>query len=114
MDRRRNPRVTALLPVRVWGVDAHSLPFTELVTVKNLSASGVVLRGLRRRVNPGEILEVQTGEGKAQFRVVWVGRMGSRHEGEAGLESLPSEPQILNLDLGPRTQMVGTPIAAMS
>ena len=108
MDRRRNPRVTVLLPVRVWGVDAHLLPFTQLVTVKSLSASGVVLRGLRRRVNPGEVLEVQTGEGKAQFRVVWVGRMGSRREGEAGLESLPSEPQILHLDIGPHTQMVAT------
>ena len=26
MDRRQNPRVTALLPVRVWGVDAFALP----------------------------------------------------------------------------------------
>ena len=114
MDRRRNPRVTVLLPVRVWGVDAHSLPFTQLVTVKNLSTNGAVLRGLRRRVNPGEILEVQTGEGKAQFRVVWVGRMGSRREAEVGLQSLPSEPQILDLHLGAGTQFVATGIAALS
>jgi hypothetical protein len=114
MDRRRNPRVTVLLPVRVWGVDAHSLPFTQLVTVKNLSASGVVVRGLRRQVNPGEILEVQSGDGKAQFRVVWVGRMGSRREGEAGLQSLPSEPQIWDWNLGSVDQFITTGMATPS
>lgn len=114
MDRRRNPRVTVLLPVRVWGVDAHSLPFTQLVTVKNISANGAVVQGLCRRVNPGEFLEVQTGEGKAQFRVVWVGRRGGRREGEAGLESLPSEPQILNLHVGAGAQFVATGMAAVS
>ena len=103
-----------LLPVRIWGVDAHSLPFTQLVTVKNLSASGVVVLGLRRQVNPGEVLEVQTGEGKAQFRVVWVGRMGGRREGEAGLQSLPSEPKIWDLELNPNTQFVATEVAAVS
>jgi hypothetical protein len=102
------------MPVRVWGVDAHSLPFTQLVTVKNLSASGVVVRGLRRQVNPGEFLEVQAGDGRAQFRVVWVGRLGSRREGEAGLQSLPSEPPIWGLNLGPNTQLVATGMAALS
>ena len=67
----------------------------------------MVVQGLRRRVNPGEVLEVQTGDGKAQFRVVWVGRMGSRREGEAGLQSLPSEPQIWDLNLRPNTQFAG-------
>ena len=114
MDRRRNPRVTVLLPVRLWGVDAHALPFTQLVTVKNLSASGVVVQGLHRQVNPGEILEVQAGDGKAQFRVVWVGRMGGRREGEAGLQSLPSEPPIWDLNLGAHTQFVATGMVASS
>jgi hypothetical protein len=98
MDRRRNPRVTALLPVRIWGVDANSLPFAELARVKNISDGGAVIMGLRRRVRPGEILEVQSDEGKAQFRVIWVGRAGSRTEGEIGLQSLPSEPNIWEMD----------------
>jgi hypothetical protein len=74
----------------------------------------VVVQGLRRQVNPGEILEVQTGDGKAQFRVVWVGRLGSRRDGEAGLQSLPSEPQIWDLNVGPNTEFVATGIAALS
>ena len=114
MDRRQNPRVAVQLPVRLWGVDAHSLPFTELVSVKNLSAAGIVVRGLRRQVNPGEILEVQTGDGKAQFRVVWVGRTGSRRDGEAGLQSLPSEPPIWDWNLGPNKQLVASAMTASS
>ena len=95
MDRRRSPRIPVLLPVRLWGVDTHSLPFTQMVTVKNISGSGAVIQGLRRHVKPGQFLEVQTIGGKSQFRVVWVGRTGGRREGEAGLQSLPSEPTIL-------------------
>jgi hypothetical protein len=99
MDRRQNPRVTAFLPVRVWGVDTHSLPFIQLARARNISGGGAVIQGLSRQVRPGEVLEVQTDEGKAQFRVVWVGRIGSRAEGEIGVQSLPSEPDIWDLSL---------------
>lgn len=54
MDRRRSPRVGANLPVRVWGVDAHDLPFMQLASVKNLSGSGAVIHGMRRQMRPGK------------------------------------------------------------
>ena len=65
MDRRRSPRVKAQLPVRIWGVDAHDLPFMQLASVKNLSSTGVVVQGMRRQIKPGEILEVQLGRRKS-------------------------------------------------
>jgi len=99
MDRRRSPRVAAFIPVRLWGMDANSLPFTQMATVKNISSSGVEIHGLMRQVLPGELLDVQLGEDRAQYRVVWAGRMGSRKEGEIGLESMEAEPFIWNLDL---------------
>lgn len=99
MDRRRKPRVMAFLPVRVWGVDAHSLPFSQLARARNISGGGAVIHGLGRQVKPGEVLEVQTDEGKAQFRVVWVGRTGGRSAGEIGVQCLPSEPDIWDLSL---------------
>ncbi len=86
-----------MLPVRIWGVDTHSLPFMQLARVKNISSGGAVVLGMRRRVRPGEVLEVQSGEEKAQFRVVWVGRDGGRSEGEIGIQTLPSEPDIWRL-----------------
>ena len=73
MDRRRNPRVGAFLPVRVWGVDSHWLPFMQLARVRNISAGGAVVQGMQHRVSEGTVLEVQYEDEKAQFRVIWVG-----------------------------------------
>jgi hypothetical protein len=99
MDRRRKPRVTACLPVRVWGVDAHDLPFMQVASVKNLSSTGVVIQGMRRQVKPGEILEVQLDEEKAQFLVIWTGMHGTPGAGEMGLQRLASEPCLWGVAL---------------
>ena len=99
MDRRRNPRVSAPLPVRLWGMDAYDRPFMTVATVKDISTTGACIQGLRKQLKAGTILEVQMGEEKAQFRVAWVGRVGTRKEGEIGLESLPSEPCIWDVNL---------------
>jgi len=106
MDRRRSPRVTANLPVRVWGVDAHDLPFMQLASVRNLSSTGAVINGMRRRVRPGEILEVQLDQEKAQFLVVWTGMPGTHSAGEIGLRSLASEPCLWGVALGCYSELV--------
>lgn len=106
MDRRRSPRVGAHLPVRVWGVDAHDLPFMQLASVKNLSSSGAVIHGMRRQVRPGEILEVQMDQEKAQFRVIWTGMPGTQASGEIGLQRLASEPCLWSVALGCYSELV--------
>ncbi len=108
MDRRHNLRVTALMPVRIWGVDANSLPFMQLASVRNISGNGALIQGMRRQVRPGEVLEVQMGQHKAQFRVIWAGVVGSRREGEIGVESLPFEPDIWDVNLRRCSQLVAT------
>jgi PilZ domain len=99
MDRRRSPRVNVVLPVRIWGVDAHSLPFIQQATVRNISADGAVVQGIKRRVKPGEILEMQYDNGRAQFRVVWVGDFGSPEQHEIGLQALPDEHSLWDINL---------------
>ena len=99
MDRRQNARVAAYLPVRIWGVDAKACPFIHLARVKNISAGGAVLQGMHQLIRPGEIVDVQCGGLKAQFRVMWVGKRGTELGGEVGLESLPSEPDIWGIAL---------------
>jgi len=88
-------------------MDAYSLPFMAMGTVKDISLNGALVHGIRRQVRAGTILEVQLGEEKAQFRVAWVGRLGTRKEGQLGLESLPSEPCIWDVNLGLCTQFAG-------
>jgi hypothetical protein len=99
MDRRLKPRVTAHLPVRVWGMDAKAQPFTQLVRVRNISRNGALIEGMMCMVKPGEVIHVQVGEEQAPFRVVWAGKPGGQRAGEVGLEGIASEPKIWNLDL---------------
>ena len=85
MDRRQSPRIEVQLPVQVWGMDAHGQPFTHPALVTNMSAGGLVIQGVRRKIRAGEILDVRMGDEKAQFRVVWVGSEGS---GDMGLQRI--------------------------
>lgn len=51
--------------------------------VTNLSANGVVVQGVRRRMRIGETIDVRMGSSKGQFRVIWIGEMS-----ELGLEKI--------------------------
>ena len=77
-------------------------PFAEAVRVKNVSLSGAELLGVHAEICAGELLRVQHGSQRAQFRIVWAG------SGEAGLEVLPSEPCIWKVAPPTTFEMVGT------
>ena len=102
MDRRKEPRLRIEFPVRIWGVDRMACPFAEVVRVKNVSLSGAVLLGVRSKLRAGELLDVQHGSQRAQFRIAWAG------SGEAGIQSLPFEPCIWEIALPTTLEMVGT------
>lgn len=107
MDRRRDSRVDTALPVRIWGVDTYCRPFMQVASVRNISSLGAVLQNVRAHLKPGEILDVQYEGVKAQFRVVWTGRPGTIEAGELGLERLPEEPYLWNVDPARCGQVVG-------
>jgi len=107
MDRRRNRRVAAFLTVRIWGIDAKSMPFTQHAQVRNISDHGAVLQGMIRPVKAGEILRVQHDNDQADFQVVWVGKPGTQRQGRIGIQSLPSEPTIWDVNLLHCGQLVG-------
>jgi hypothetical protein len=107
MDRRRETRVDAAFLVRVWGLDKYAHPFMQVATARNISSLGAVLQGLRVQMKPGEVIDLQYDGHRAQFRVVWLGRMGSFEEGEIGLEKLPEEPFIWDIDPARCAQFVG-------
>jgi hypothetical protein len=103
MDRRRERRLNLELPVRVWGVDRMARPFAEIVRVRNVSNGGAVLIGVRSKVQTGELLDVQHGASRVQFRIVWMNLSG-----EAGIQALAFEPPILGIGLPKVFDMVGT------
>ncbi len=103
MDRRKERRLKLELPVRIWGVDKMAQPFAEIVRVRNVSNGGAVLTGVRAKVRTGEVLDVQLGASRAQFRIAWMSPAG-----EAGIQALAFEPPILGIGLPRVFEMVGT------
>jgi len=107
MDRRCRRRVRALLPVRVWGMDAKGTPFTQPAKVRNISESGALMEGMLRQVKPGEFLDVQVGDEKAVFKVVWAGKAGTSRAGELGIQEVASGPSIWNVNFTHCAEFVG-------
>jgi hypothetical protein len=103
MDRRKERRLNLQLPVRIWGLDRMSRPFAEIVRVRNVSNQGAVLIGVRSKVQTGELLDVQHGAFRAQFRIIWMSVSG-----EAGIQALAFEPPIWGLGLPKTFHTVGT------
>jgi hypothetical protein len=95
MDRRKERRLNLELPVRIWGVDRMARPFAELVRVGNVSNHGAVLVGVRSKVQVGDMLDVQHGASRTQFRIVWINPTG-----EAGVEALAFERPIFSAGMG--------------
>src|SRR5262249_10847794 len=91
MDRRRSPRVEVQLPVEVWGLDAHGQAFMDPALVTDMSATGLVLQGLRRKIRAVEILDVRMGNDKAQYRVIWVGGTAAGRAGELGMKRVTAD-----------------------
>ena len=91
MDRRRSPRIEVQLPVQVWGVDAYGQPFMELAIVTNMSSTGLVLQGIRRRIRAGELLDIRLDNERAQFRVVWIGGIVHRYAGDLGMQRVTEQ-----------------------
>ena len=107
MDRRTERRLNLELPVRIWGVDRMARPFAEIVRVGNVSNRGAVLIGMRSKMQAGDVLDVQLGASRAQFRIVWIS-----FSGEAGIQALEFERPVFDAGIGiglPKVfEMVGT------
>ena len=71
--------------------------------VTNLSANGVVVQGVRRRMRIGESIDVRMGNNKGQFRVIWVGDMS-----ELGLERIGGNSFLPSSDMVQFAQSAAT------
>ena len=96
-----------MLPVRIWGVDAKCRPFMQLATVTNISESGASLHGLRCELKPGEVVDLQYNDIKAEFMVTWAGKLGTCREGELGLQTLPKQPCMWDSYINRACEMTG-------
>jgi len=72
MPKRRELRLPATLNVRVLGIDADGKAFHQPATTLDISLSGARITGLAAKLNPGDIVGLQSGGAKSRFKVTWV------------------------------------------
>jgi len=72
IDRRREERCLADLPLVVWGVDMQGERFVQHARARDISLSGAMLTGLEEDLRSGDVVGVLYAGKKARFRVVWV------------------------------------------
>ena len=79
-------------------MDAYDCAFSQVASARDVSMEGARLEGMRCRLRPGELIEMQYADRKAQFRVVWVSESPDRQHSQVGVRILPSENSIWDLD----------------
>jgi hypothetical protein len=96
---RKKPRVPKSLRVTVKGKDPEGRSFTQSAYTVNLSQDGARLDGVGLLTSSGQTVEVRRLWRKANFRVVWVGQIGTAESNQVGLFALNSSKNIWNVDL---------------
>ncbi len=72
MARRRDDRIKAELPVRVWGMTLDGHPFNEQLKTCDVSRFGARIAWKNCSLKLGDIVGVQYQSEKARFRIVWL------------------------------------------
>lgn len=94
VNQQRESRSQKAIRVRVSGTDRRGYPFSQTTKSMDVSRSGARLQGVGFLTVPGEMIEVKRGWKKARFRVVWVGRRGTKRADQAGIQCLEPEKNI--------------------
>jgi len=92
MEQRPGARVSAEIPVRIWGMDASGKPFFGTAIAGNLSAAGAQLSHVRHVLKVGDTIGIQYETTKARFEVIWVKVSVAPGRNEAGVRMLANQP----------------------
>lgn len=91
MDKRPENRVSAEIPVRIWGMDACCKPFFGTAIASDLSAAGARLSHVRHTLKVGDTIGIQYDNVKARFEVMWVKASVAPGRNEAGVRILANQ-----------------------
>ena len=86
-ERRSQNRMTAVLPVRVRGIDDSGATFDELVHTLDLTPGGARIGSVHRALRPLETLVVFYRQRRMDFKVIWIRLLG-KGEYQVGLQAL--------------------------
>jgi hypothetical protein len=93
----REQRIHTALPVRVTLADAGRTTSLNACTI-DVSQKGARLIGLAGVKAPGELIAIRRKASEAQFRVIWIGKPQTPHEGQVGVECVDTDKVIWDVD----------------
>lgn len=98
---RKEKRIEAVYPIRLWGMDGNGKPFIEAASTLNVSRSGALVKDAPSRLSIGDTVALRSGDRKCRFEVIWLGRSGTLDEGYLGLKSVEDgktiwDPKVLD------------------
>ena len=96
---RRKPRVPKSMRVVVKGTDSKGHRFAQSAYTVDLSQDGARLEGIGFLTSPGQTIEVRRYWRKANFRVIWIGQVGTKEANQVGVFSLQSDRNIWRVQL---------------
>lgn len=85
-NQRPDPRISADLSVRVWGMSASGQTFNQHARARNISGSGALFSGLEHELKVGDVVGVQYNDRKSRCKVVWVMDTGPLEKVQAGVQ----------------------------
>jgi len=97
MGTRKTPRIQKNLPVRIFGMDSTGKPFSSSAETLDVSSSGARLVGVYQFDVPGETIGLEVKGKKGRFLVVWVGKKGTKVEGQVGIRSVEPATTVWEL-----------------
>ena len=97
---RQKPRIPEEIRVIVRGTDTNGNAFVHSAYTVDISKSGARLDGVGYLAKPGATIEVKRRwRGKASYRVMWVGQVGTDQVNQVGLFCLDTEKNIWGVRL---------------
>ena len=86
IDAKAQPHSPAVIPVRVFGMDADGRPFVQLATARNLTLEHAILERVEHRLAPGAVIGIQYEEHKTRVRVLWVCELDGARDTQLGIQ----------------------------
>jgi hypothetical protein len=92
---RRSARLPQAIRVTVHGKDHQGNAYSQTSSTLDVSVNGARLDNLGYLTAPGQVIEVKRRwRGKAKFRVVWIGQIGTQESNQIGICSLEDDKDL--------------------
>jgi hypothetical protein len=99
LNEIRELRIHAVLPVRLTWTEGGKTTTLSVCTI-DVSQKGARLTGVTGMKAPGQLIAIRRKVSEAQFRVIWIGKPQTPHEGQVGVECIEGDKIIWDVDFG--------------